>query len=229
MNSEIIRKLALQQIKEEETKKKEDELQKAVLAEVERLRSRPTTEVVKDDMSDLRNELRELKRKVSSLEEKLLNNPLERKVLQLATYMGDSTLKFRSGNGMTTRTFRGSYEILQHTHSNNNWNDTMIVGGLNLYFMFDYSRRIFQLNEQENNYHPSGGNTFVRSFEYTFKECCIDPYSFSKNEILLDVTSDKVTVRVGDLLVSRSLGRTYTSDEMFEPGFITPYSFREYY
>jgi len=214
MNTELIRKLALQQIQEEEQRKKEEEIQLAVALEVERLRSRPATELVKDDLTELKNELFNLKQKVRSLEEKLSNNPLERKVMELATYMGDTTLAFRSTHGINKRRFRNTYEVLNN-NSNNNWYSVIVIAGLAYSFSIDYSKRIFQIGCQQTN-NPNG-----QIFEYTFHECCIDPYTYSKNEFILEVSTDKVTVRIGDVLIHRDLPRKYSTEELFDIGFIT--------
>lgn len=228
MNSEVIRKLALQQIQEEEQKKKEEEIKLAVALEVERLRSRPSTELVKDDLSELKNEILELKRKVSYLEIQLNNKPLERKVLELATLMGNSTLSFRSGHGLTKRNFYTQYRVLNNGN-NNNFNSGFAAGGINFCLSIDYSKRMFQIATHHNNENK-------KILEYTFKECCIDPYDESKTyKITAEVTSEYGAIRIGDVIYKQELSCKYRPEQLFETDFIALFNnkygigFTEYY
>ena len=219
MNSEVIRKLALQQIQEEEQKKKEEEIKLAVALEVERLRSRPSTELVKDDLSELKNEILELKRKVSYLEIQLNNNPLDRKVMELANYMGDTTLAFRSSFGLTKRKFRANYRVLNN-NSNNNWNNDFMVGGTNFCLSIDYSKRVFQIITHTNNENR-------KMIEYSFKDCNIDPYDESRDyEFTVEVSTENVHIYIGDISFKRDLSSLYRTGYLFENGFIVLYKDR---
>lgn len=219
MNSELIRKLAIQQLQEEETKKKEKEIQEAVLAEVERLRARPATELVKDDLSEMKQQLKELRQRVDFLEAKAADNSAERNIFDLATLMGDSTLSFRSGLGITKRKFRASYTILNNG-SNNNWDHSIMIGGMSFSLSIDYSKRILQIITHTNNENR-------KVIEYSFRECQIDPHEESKAyDMNLEITLDQLSFHIGNVLYKKELVSSYRPANIFENGFIVPYTNR---